>query len=668
MKQTRVFVGDFETTVFQNQEYTEVWASALVELYTEDVIIHHSIEDLFNYIISLNSNLIIYYHNLKFDGEFWLSYLLVKQKFSQAYYKLDAEGKSIKWYKDRDMKNRTLKYSISDMGQWYTITFKVNNHYIELRDSLKLLPFQVKKIGEGFKTKHQKLEIEYKGFRYAGCEITEKEKDYISNDVLVVKEGLEFLFNEGHNKLTIGACCMSEYKKICKQSMNIQLEWEELFPDLSKYELDFIKYSAHNADEYIRKSYKGGWSYVVKGKENQMKYNGLTVDVNSLYSSMMHSSSNNYFPVGLPHFWKGDIPEKVMENEYYYFIRIKTRFRIKKNYLPFVQVKNTLAYMGTEMLETSDIYDRKTDKYYDKYYDFDGNLVEAKIILTLTMTDYKLLQDHYDLYDTEILDGCWFYKVKGLFDEYIDPFAEIKQNSKGARRELAKLFLNSLYGKFATNNKSSFKVAYIKEDGTIGYYIIQEYEKDLCYIPIGSAITSYARNFTIRAAQKNYYGKDKKGFIYADTDSIHCDLKPEELKGIPTHPTKFSHWKIESSWDKAIFVRQKTYIEHVIAENLEPIDKPYHNIKCAGMPERSKNLLRISFDGIADSEYFDTETGTYKKQEWSEEEKEFLFNEEGEKIIRNYEDFKIGFCVPDKLRPKRMKGGVVLVDTTYLIR
>ena len=72
---------------------------------------------------------------------------------------------------------------------------KKNNHFIELRDSLKLLPFSVKRIGESFKTKHKKLEMEYKGFRYAGCEITEEEKKYIANDVLVVKEALEFMFN-----------------------------------------------------------------------------------------------------------------------------------------------------------------------------------------------------------------------------------------------------------------------------------------------------------------------------------------------------------------------------------------------------------------------------------------------------------------------------------------
>lgn len=93
------------------------------------------------------------------------------------------------------------------------MTIKVNGHYIELKDSLKLLPFSLKQIGISFKTKHQKLDMEYKGHRYAGCPISQEELKYIANDVLVIKEALEFMFSEGHKKLTIGSCCLDEFKK-----------------------------------------------------------------------------------------------------------------------------------------------------------------------------------------------------------------------------------------------------------------------------------------------------------------------------------------------------------------------------------------------------------------------------------------------------------------------
>ena len=225
-RQYRYFMGDFETTVYKGQTHTEVWASASVELFTEAVNIFHSITDQFNYFKSLKSNIIVYYHNLKFDGAFWLSFLLAELNFKQACYPISTdEPDKVRWEPEKDMKNNTFKYSISDRGQWYTIVIKVGGYFIEIRDSLKLLPFSVAKIGKNFGTKHKKLEMEYTGLRYAGCEITEKEKEYIANDVLVVKEALEIMFQQGHQKMTIGSCCLDEYKRIIGKD-----DWNLFFP------------------------------------------------------------------------------------------------------------------------------------------------------------------------------------------------------------------------------------------------------------------------------------------------------------------------------------------------------------------------------------------------------------------------------------------------------
>lgn len=659
-REYRYFMGDFETTVYKGQVNTEVWASALVELFSDKVTILHSIAETFDYLVSLNCNVVVYYHNLKFDGAFWLSYLLVDKKFTQAYDKIGDKETDVKWKQQFKMFNNTFKYSISDRGMWYSIIVKVKNHFIEIRDSLKLLPFSVKRIGESFGTKHKKLDMEYTGFRYAGGEITKEEQEYIANDVLVVKEALEIMFKQGHNKLTIGSCCLEEYKKICRSSLEIQLDYAEMFPNLYDFKIDKQEHKYDNAGDWLRKSYRGGWCYLVKGKENKIKTNGTTADVNSLYPSMMSSKSGNKYPIGLPKFWTGNfIPDQALKENMYYFVRIKTRFYIKDNYLPFIQIKGDLKYKGTESLETSDVYNHENGDYFPYYIDKDGNIQQAKVELTLTMTDYQLIKEHYELVDFEIIDGCYFYSMVGIFDEYINKYAKIKKESKGALRELAKLFLNNLYGKMASSTDSSFKIAYVKDDKSIGFMQVVENEKKPGYIAIGSAITSYSRNFTIRAAQKNYYGAEKRGFIYADTDSIHCDLLPQEIKGIEVDDKEFCCWKLESCWDKAIFTRQKTYIEHVTHENLIPLEesKQYNNIKCAGMPKKCKDLFEISMQGTADV-----------NENWSDEEKEFLFDKNNKPIVRDYSDFKVGLKVPDKLRPIRIRGGVLLVNTTYEMR
>ena len=455
------------------------------------------------------------------------------------------------------------------------------------------------------------------------------------------------MFREGHSKLTIGGCCLEEYKNTNFVKVH---EWNTLFPNLYEIELE-ERYGSPNIGEYIKRSYRGGWCYLVKGKENKVYYNGSTFDVNSLYPSMMSSDSGNRYPIGKPKVWSGNfIPDEAIGENKYYFVRFRTRFYIKEGHLPFIQIKNNGWYCGTENLESSDVYNQETEAYEPYYIGLDGKLKNTIVTMTMTMTDFKLFKDHYDLVDFEILDGCYFYSEIGIFDEYISKYRKIKMESKGAIRELAKLFLNNLYGKMATNTNSSFKLAYQKEDGSLGFAIVTEHNKKPGYIAVGSAITSYARNFTIRAAQQNYHGIDKPGFIYADTDSIHCDLQPEEIKGVQIDDVKFCCWKPESQWDEAIFTRQKTYIEHITHENLKPINEAYYNIKCAGMPDRCKDLFELSMhDDIDISEY-------------GKDEQEFL------KTRRSIEDFKEGLCVPGKLLPKRIKGGIVLKDTTYEMR
>ena len=363
----------------------------------------------------------------------------------------------------------------------------------------------------------------------------------------------------------------------------------------------------------------------------------------------MHSMSGNEYPWGKPVFWSGnEIPAKALKPRYF-FIRIRTRFKLKKNYLPFIQIRNNLIYRATEALETSDYRDRINGQYYRYYLTRDKVKHDTFVTLTLTCTDYYLILKHYDLIDCEILDGCYFSAMSGIFDEYIDHYKKIKQESTGAVRELAKLFLNNLYGKLATTTNSSFKIAY-RDGDTIRYAIVDENNKDPGYIACGSAITSYARAFTITAAQANYHGVDKPGFIYADTDSIHCDLPAEAIVGAPQHDTEFCHWKYEATWDYGLFVRQKTYIEHVVEENLKPIENPYYNVKCAGMPNNCKQLFLHSV------------FQDYNEEDYSGEALEFL------KVKRTLEDFKVGLKIPGKLLPVQIPGGTLLVETTYEMR
>ena len=219
------------------------------------------------------------------------------------------------------------------------------------------------------------------------------------------------------------------------------------------------------------------------------------------------------------------------------------------------------------------------------------------------------------------------------------------------RRTIAKLYLNNLYGKMAASTISSFKVAYLNDEkDCLSFYSVEENDKTPGYIPVGSAITSYARNFTIRAAQANYYGPNRPGFIYADTDSLHMDIPVEEVQNVVLHETEFCCWKHEAVWDIGFFTRQKTYIEHVVKEPGKE-GEPYYNVKCAGMNERTKGIFMHSV--LQDYDVVNNPEG------YLSDELEFI------KQKRELTDFNVGLMVPGKLRPKRIKGGIVLERTTF---
>jgi hypothetical protein len=70
------------------------------------------------------------------------------------------------------------------------------------------------------------------------------------------------------------------------------------------------------------------------------------------------------------------------------------------------------------------------------------------------------------------------------------------------------------------------------------------------------------------------------------------------------------------------------------------------------MPQKCKDLFEISINGYSPKD----------GDNYTEEEIEFISEK------RDIRDFKIGLNIPGKLRPKRIRGGILLVDTSYQMR
>jgi hypothetical protein len=573
------YVADFETTT--DIDDCRVWAWGLMEIgNTDNVVIGNSIETFMETIENQSIN--IYFHNLRFDGEFIVNHLLAND------WKYDSDGKTPRSFSTLISKSLQW-YMIDIMYKWGGKTKKQKKH-VKIYDSLKKIPFSVDVIGKAFNLDVKKIDKEqefYERKREIGHEIDEEEKEYLIADLKVMAKALEIQFEQGLTSMTAGADSLRNFKDMIGKK-----RFERLFPILSIEQ-----------DSQIRYAYRGGYTYVKEEHAEKDIGEGIAYDVNSLYPSVMY---NKYLPYGVPIEYVG---EYEYDSEFPLFIQhLKCKFVLKKDKLPIIQLKKNMMFRQNEYLKSSG-----------------GEVVD----LHVTNVDLELIKEHYHLYEVEYIDGFKFRQKQGIFKDFIDKWTYIKINSEGAIRTLAKLMLNSLYGKFATNPDVTGKIPYLKEDGSTGFEVGDAEERDPVYTPMGVFITSWARHVTITSAQQVY---DR--FIYCDTDSIHL-IGTDEPETIDIHPKKLGYWKHEGTFKRAKFIRQKTYVEDYYAKVDENGKKvmcspdeattTIFEVKCAGMPDKVKQHV-------------------------------------------TYDNFKIGFTSKGKLLPKHVKGGIVLQDSYFTIK
>lgn len=546
------YCADFETIT--NPDDCRVWAYAIAEVGNINNFHYgNSLDDFMEFIEK--NQAIYYFHNLKFDGEFIIHWLL-NHGFKHS-------------KKPQENEFSTL---ISRMGQFYSIEIvykrrKKGVSKVVIYDSLKKLPFSVANIAKAFHLEMSKLEIDYNEYRTIGHELTQEEIEYIHNDVCIVAQALAVQLDQGLTKMTNGADALNYFKELIGKK-----KYRQLFPVLDL-----------EMDSSIRLAYRGGWTYCNPRIADKDLGEGLVYDMNSMYPSMM---VHRMLPYGRPEYFSGQYED----DELYplYIQKIECRFKIKPNHLPTIQLKKNLMFAMNEYIEDS----------------------KEVVQMVLTNVDLKLFLEHYDIIGgIEYIDGYKFKACQGIFDQYIDYWMNIKMTSEGAIKQLAKLMLNALTGKFATRPDVTGKVPYL-ENGIVRYELSEPETREPEYTPLSVFITAWARDKIIRTAQSVY---DR--FCYADTDSIH--ITGTDIPNIEVDDKKLNYWKLESHFTRARFIRQKTYIEEINGK---------FNVKCAGMPDSLKELV-------------------------------------------TWENFHVGFEKADgRLMPKHVQGGIVLVESPYKLR
>lgn len=529
-------MADFETTT--DPDDCRVWNWFYVPLGSENVDWGKDIQSFFKYISKRDQK--IYFHNLKFDGIFMLDAL-----FRAGYIHTT----------DRKPKAMQFTTLIDKMGKFYKIAIMFSNgRIVEFFDSLKKLPFSVKNIAKAFKLPISKGVIDYHKPRPVGYEPTDDELFYGFNDVLIPAKALQAQFDKGLTKLTQGADALAEYKKVIGAQ-----HFKNLFPVLDS-----------EVDRQLRAAYRGGYTYANPRFQNKLQGSGKVYDVNSLYPSVMY---NELLPYGEP-VWSDGLPKTTTSYPLSIFSMTFTA-KLKPGHLPIIQIKGMSMFSPTE--------------YVDE--------IDEPVTLSFTNVDFALIQKHYDLEIESFNGGYLFHGATGSFREYIDKWSEVKKNSEGAMREIAKLMLNSLYGKFATNPDVTGKIPYFDPDqNRVRFKMGMDEERDPVYTAMGAFITSYARRIMITAAQANF-----DVFAYCDTDSMHLiTLDPPVNTWVD--PKELGAWKCEGEFSNAFYMRAKAYVEYMVADGNgnhifdeydEDGDNPAWSVHIAGVPREVARTIRF---------------------------------------------------------------------------
>lgn len=459
-----IFVADFETN--NSIDDCRVWAWGIESLEKDNFDFGINIEGFFKHIIN-NKIKQIYFHNLKFDGDFILHYLM------RNGYK----------YSEKPTKNKTFSCLISGTGVFYSITINVGV-IIKIYDSFKLMPTSIEKLGFMLGDKFHKGKIDYEIIHPLDQPLSYSEIKYLKQDVKILKKALVKFMALGGNKSTIGANSLHSYKQTQGKIFN------KLFPQIDEGD--------------IRLAYKGGYTYVNDKYANKILSNGRVYDVNSLYPYILYSKM---LPWGDPVKYEG---KYIFDSKMPLYIQvIEVNFDLKDNYVPTIQIKNSFRFMPNKYIKSTN---------------------GESVILCLTNIDLEILLKHYDVWEIHYLYGFKFRGKIGMFKEYIDKWSKIKieNNDNPVMRYIAKLYLNNLYGKFGTNPRSKTKIpVYLTNEGKI-IYKQQESLKKGVYLPVAIFTTAYARQHIITAIENNidnfiYCDTDSLHLLGDDVTGIEVD-------------------------------------------------------------------------------------------------------------------------------------------------
>lgn len=278
-------------------------------------------------------------------------------------------------------------------------------------------------------------------------------------------------------------------------------------------------------DDYhrMRPAYYGA---IVHSKEGEY-VDATSWDVNSLYPAIMRDMP---MPTGMPEWYDGKYQ---YDADYPLHIDVVV-FDAKLKPGKTATLTNILPVWG-----------------------YEGERLDSTLgVITMPVTDvdWETLTENYDVHVWEHVGGWKFRKSHGLYYTYVDKWFHVKQTATGERRQMAKLLLNSLVGKFGASLYRPMLHPKPSADGGVDFTVDKpESTNSLAWLPTAAYVNAYGRQVLSRAMNAN---ADR--VLYADTDGmILAGLDPPA--GVETDDRKLGAWKNDHTYEKLRILGNRKY-------------------------------------------------------------------------------------------------------------
>ena len=270
----------------------------------------------------------------------------------------------------------------------------------------------------------------------------------------------------------------------------------------------------------MRSAYMGGYVMALPGDYEDV----VDYDVNSLYPYVLATMP---LPFGTPEHYVGAYePDDDMPRH----IDVLTfRADLKPDGHPFLTSPQTSF--------------EKSDQRVVSTHGF--------ISRALTDVDQELLEENYETVVYERTEGWKFRQSQGFFTSWVDSWADVKREAKGALRNMSKLVLNSFVGKFGTYPRDVCMEPYLNDNGELDWRMGHTTSVSLSYPPVSMFVTAYARRYLIDAMRRQ-----RKGVIYANTDGFMVEGGANDLD---VSPDRFGAWKIEGEYERVRILKPGLY-------------------------------------------------------------------------------------------------------------